>query len=74
LFKLLIFSLLTFTFSVFSYSQSYKNLKKGNWKANLSLDIETFLPFKLEISGSKKSPVFTIHNAEEKIQLSSIKK
>jgi thiol-disulfide isomerase/thioredoxin len=74
LFKLLISSLLTLLLSVFSFSQSYKNLKKGNWKAHLTLDIETFLPFKLQISGSKKNPIFTIHNAEEKIQLSSIKK
>jgi glutathione peroxidase-family protein len=73
LIKRLIFIILTFIFSLTAVAQSYKNLKKGEWKANLRLDVETFLPFKFEISGSKKHPIFTIHNAEEKIQLSAIK-
>ncbi len=39
----------------------------------MQLNNSTKLPFHLQISGSKKKPIFTIHNAEEKIELSSIK-
>ncbi len=71
--KLLYFNIIVVLISTYSYSQSYKYLKKGAWSAYLQLNNSTKLPFHLEISGSKQQPVFTIHNAEEKIELSSIK-
>lgn len=73
LFKTLIISVVISFSTTFYQAQSYKNLKKGNWSATLQLNNTTQLPFKLEISGKKKEPVFTIHNAEEKIQLSAVK-
>lgn len=73
MFKLLIFNILTFLSFTFSQAQNFKTLKKGFWSANLTLNSSTKLPFRIEISGTKKKPIFTIHNAEEKIQLSSIK-
>lgn len=73
MYKLLILSVVTCITSFFCYSQSYKKLKRGDWSANLQLGKDTFLPFHLEIKGSKKAPVFSIHNAEEKIELTSLK-
>ncbi|MES2587605.1 MAG: TlpA disulfide reductase family protein [Bacteroidota bacterium] len=71
--KSLLFIVLISFCKDFYFAQSYKSLKKGNWSAHLVLNENTKLPFKLIISGSKKRPIFTILNAEEKIELSSIK-
>lgn len=57
----------------FYFSQLPQNLKKGFWQANLQLNENTQLPFTLEVGGSKKKPLFTIHNAEEQIQLTDPK-
>jgi thiol-disulfide isomerase/thioredoxin len=72
--NLLLTSVLLFLLCVTIQAQNFKIIKKGYWSANLTLNNTTKLPFRLEISGSKKKPIFTIHNAEEKIQLSAIKK
>lgn len=72
-YKILIISIITSFCSSFYYSQSFKTLKKGNWYAYLQLNSDTRLPFKLEISGTRKRPTFTVHNAEEKILLTSFK-
>lgn len=72
-FKTLILSVIISYSTTFYHAQSYKSLKKGNWSAHLQLNPTTKLPFKLNISGSKKHPVLTVHNAEEKIQLTSFK-
>jgi thiol-disulfide isomerase/thioredoxin len=72
--NLLLTSVLLFFVCTLIPAQNFKILKKGYWAANLTLNNTTKLPFRLEISGSKKKPNFIIHNAEEKIQLSSIKK
>ncbi|MFN5415788.1 MAG: TlpA family protein disulfide reductase [Flavobacteriia bacterium] len=73
LFKTLVISVIISFCTTFYFAQSYKSLKKGNWSAHLVLNETTNLPFKLNISGSKKKPIFTILNAEEKIQLTSFK-
>lgn len=72
-FKTLVISVIISFCTTFYFAQSYKSLKKGNWSAHLVLNETTNLPFKLNISGSKKKPIFTILNAEEKIQLTSFK-
>lgn len=71
--KTLVFSVTVCIFTSFNYAQSYKSLKKGCWRAYLQLNPETHLPFVLEVAGSKKEPVFLIHNAEEEIRLSTFK-
>ncbi|MCE3297147.1 MAG: hypothetical protein K0R65_2861 [Crocinitomicaceae bacterium] len=71
-FKTLVLSVTICIFTSFSYSQSYKSLKKGYWKAYLQLDLHTRLPFVFQVKGSTKNPVFIIHNAEERIQLSNL--
>jgi len=40
------------------------------WNANLQLNEATILPFNLEVHKSSKTIILTIHNAEEKINLS----
>lgn len=40
------------------------------WNANLQLNETSILPFKLEVHKSNNSIILTIHNAEEKINLS----
>lgn len=60
-----LFSFLAF----FGSAQHLHKLKKGSWSAKLLLNEKTDLPFRLEISGSKSKPVFTVLNAEERIVL-----
>jgi thiol-disulfide isomerase/thioredoxin len=50
-----------------------QKIKTGYWNANLQLNETTILPFILEINKIKKELIFTIHNAEEKINLISVK-
>lgn len=70
MFKTLLISVITFIFSQYCVSQK---IQKGTWQAKLILNEHDVLPFKLTVEGSKKKPVFVIHNAEEKIQLTDFK-
>ena len=64
----LFFLLLTTT--TFSQNNSPKlKLKKGNWSAELKLTDSDVLPFKLTVDKNGKDTYFSVHNAEEIIQL-----
>ncbi|TNE56134.1 MAG: TlpA family protein disulfide reductase [Bacteroidetes bacterium] len=70
MFQKALFAVLGLTFSVSCFlGQTNIKVKEGIWAAGLVLNDTTTLPFKLQVANSQKSLVFTIHNAEEQIQL-----
>lgn len=73
MYKALLISVITCYSHFYCAGQSLPHLKKGTWKAILHLNQEDKLPFKLGISSGRKALVFTIENAEEKIQLTNLK-
>lgn len=68
--KLLYINVLIIFVSFSLHAQSLKKIKKGMWNANLQINETSTLPFKLEVHKNNNSIILTIHNADEKINLS----
>lgn len=63
------------SFIIWSSTFAQSPLKKGTWRAVFTLSEkknEIILPFNFEVSYRKRKAIITIHNAEEKIQVSDI--
>lgn len=67
--KLLHIKILIVLFSCSLHAQSLKKIKRGIWNAHLQLNETVLLPVKLEVRKRNNSIILTIHNAEEKINL-----
>lgn len=68
----LVFTLLLFSLSFTGFSLTkIKQLKKGLWRAELTLSETAVLPFQLKVERSKKESIFSIINGNEEIVLSN---